>query len=75
MSYFYLSELSEKERKKYLQEIDERAERRERENREEEQKILNENINLPTREDFENLFLIIVEQSFVLFLLIMYPYQ
>ena len=53
MSYFYLSELSEKERKKYLQEIDERAERRERENREEEQKILNENINLPTREDFE----------------------
>ena len=53
MSFGYLSELSEKERKKYLQEIDERAERRERENREEEQKILNENINLPTREDFE----------------------
>lgn len=53
MPFFNLSELSEKERKKYLQGLDDTAYNNSLQVREEEQKILNENINLPTREDFE----------------------
>nr|DAX35454.1 MAG TPA: hypothetical protein [Caudoviricetes sp.] len=53
MPFFNLNELSEKERKKYLQDLDNTAYNNSLQVREEEQKILNENINLPTREDFE----------------------
>ena len=53
MPFFNLSELSEKERKKYLQGLDDTAYNNSLQVREEEQKTLNENINLPTREDFE----------------------
>ena len=53
MPFFNLSELSEKERKKYLQGLDDTAYNNSLQVREEEQKTLNENINLPTKEDFE----------------------
>ena len=53
MPFFNLNELSEKERKKYLQDLDNTAYNNRLQVREEEQKILNENINLPTREDIE----------------------
>lgn len=53
MPFFNLNELSEKERKKYLQDLDNTAYNNSLQVREEEQKILNENINLPTREDVE----------------------
>lgn len=53
MPFFNLSELSEKERKKYLQGLDDTAYNNSLQVKEEEQKILNENINLPTKEDFE----------------------
>lgn len=53
MPFFNLNELSEKERKKYLQDLDNTAYNNSLQVREEEQKILNENINLPTREDIE----------------------
>ena len=53
MPFFNLNELSEKERKKYLQDLDNTAYNNSLQVREEEQKILNENINLPTKEDFE----------------------
>ena len=53
MPFFNLSELSEKERKKYLQGLDDTAYNNSLQVREEERKTLNENINLPTKEDFE----------------------
>lgn len=53
MPFFNLNELSEKERKKYLQGLDDTAYNNRLQVREEEQKTLNENINLPTKEDFE----------------------
>lgn len=53
MPFFNLNELSEKERKKYLQDLNDTAYNNSLKVKEEEKNILNESINLPTREDFE----------------------